>query len=199
LGALCLWTQVGTVGAQQAEPVAPSPVAIYPKSPAALFGELYAAVQNAPVFSDGKLFSDAVPKSAPSDILAQYRAARPDSTAALKEFVVRHFILPGEAGAPTGIAEHATITQHIDGLWDILTRATPEVPAYGSMLSLPQPYVVPGGRFREIYYWDSYFTMLGLKESGRQDLVESMVCRTAPGPIISAARSRPSFSRWSAC
>jgi len=34
---------------------------------------------------------------------------------------------------------------------------------------------VPGGRFREIYYWDSYFTMLGLIESGRADLVRSMV------------------------
>jgi alpha,alpha-trehalase len=43
------------------------------------------------------------------------------------------------------------------------------------MLALPQPYVVPGGRFREMYYWDSYFTMLGLAESGRRDLVESMV------------------------
>jgi alpha,alpha-trehalase len=35
--------------------------------------------------------------------------------------------------------------------------------------------VVPGGRFREIYYWDSYFTMLGLAESGRRDLLEDMV------------------------
>jgi alpha,alpha-trehalase len=174
-GAWCLIAQSATVGARQPASAPPSSVAPYPKSPAALFGDLYAAVQIAPVFSDGKLFSDAVPKAAPNDILAQYRAAHPDSTAALKVFVESHFTLPGEAGAPTGIAEHATITQHIDGLWDILTRTTPEVPPYGSMLSLPKPYVVPGGRFREIYYWDSYFTMLGLKESGRQDLVESMV------------------------
>jgi alpha,alpha-trehalase len=34
---------------------------------------------------------------------------------------------------------------------------------------------VPGGRFREIYYWDSYFTMLGLEQSGREDLVHAMV------------------------
>ena len=33
---------------------------------------------------------------------------------------------------------------------------------YSSLLPLPRPYVVPGGRFRELYYWDSYFTMLGL-------------------------------------
>jgi len=35
--------------------------------------------------------------------------------------------------------------------------------------------VVPGGRFREIYYWDSYFTMLGLLKSGRHDLIADMV------------------------
>jgi alpha,alpha-trehalase len=35
--------------------------------------------------------------------------------------------------------------------------------------------VVPGGRFREVYYWDSYFTMLGLIEDGRLDLVKNML------------------------
>ena len=44
-----------------------------------------------------------------------------------------------------------------------------------SLIPLPKAYVVPGGRFREIYYWDSYFTMLGLIESGRTDLVRSML------------------------
>jgi alpha,alpha-trehalase len=34
---------------------------------------------------------------------------------------------------------------------------------------------VPGGRFREVYYWDSYFTMLGLRAHGRWDLIENMV------------------------
>jgi alpha,alpha-trehalase len=64
---------------------------------------------------------------------------------------------------------------HIDELWGRLTRSTLEVPPYDSLLPLPKPYVVPGGRFREIYYWDSYFTMLGLEESGRGDLAASMV------------------------
>ena len=37
------------------------------------------------------------------------------------------------------------------------------------------PYIVPGGRFKEIYYWDSYFTMLGLAEDGQVDMIENMV------------------------
>jgi neutral trehalase len=47
--------------------------------------------------------------------------------------------------------------------------------AGSSLLPLPYPYIVPGGRFREIYYWDSYFTMLGLKESGEVGMIENMV------------------------
>jgi alpha,alpha-trehalase len=34
---------------------------------------------------------------------------------------------------------------------------------------------VPGGRFREVYYWDSYFTMLGLMASGEGEMIENMV------------------------
>lgn len=48
-----------------------------------------------------------------------------------------------------------------------------------SLLPLPEPYVVPGGRFREIYYWDSYFTMLGLAESNHWDNVSDMVANFA--------------------
>ncbi|WP_416060056.1 trehalase family glycosidase, partial [Pseudomonas aeruginosa] len=44
-----------------------------------------------------------------------------------------------------------------------------------SLLPLPKPYVVPGGRFREVYYWDSYFTMLGLAESGQHQRVRDML------------------------
>ena len=60
-----------------------------------------------------------------------------------------------------------TLVAHIDGLWDVLTRHPREHPTHSSLLPLPEPYVVPGGRFGEMYYWDSYFTMLGLVESGR--------------------------------
>ena len=43
------------------------------------------------------------------------------------------------------------------------------------LLYLPRPYVVPGGRFNEMYGWDSYFIMLGLLRSGRVDLARDMI------------------------
>ena len=37
------------------------------------------------------------------------------------------------------------------------------------------PYVVPGGRFNELYAWDSYFTVLGLLQDHRNDLARGIV------------------------
>ncbi len=42
------------------------------------------------------------------------------------------------------------------------------------LLYLPHPYVVPGGRFNEMYGWDSYFIVLGLLRYRRLDLAEDM-------------------------
>src|SRR5690606_40085119 len=67
------------------------------------------------------------------------------------------------------------VVEHIDRLWSELERQPRPGDARSSLLPLPHPYIVPGGRYDEIYYWDSYFTMLGLVESGRLDLVRSMV------------------------
>jgi len=129
----------------------------------------------AALYGDGKTFVDAVPRSPPEAILAEYRTAQPATPAALERFVAAHFSLPGEEGSVVAPSAQRTLTEHIDALWSVLTRASPGAPRGSSLLPLPKPYVVPGGRFREIYYWDSYFTMLGLRESRRTDLIEDMV------------------------
>ncbi|HLY53591.1 MAG TPA: trehalase family glycosidase, partial [Steroidobacteraceae bacterium] len=140
-----------------------------------LFGDLFVAVQTQGIYPDGKTFVDEVPDAAPEAILAEYHAAHPDSPAALRRFTDAHFSLPAVPAAVVASPAQTTLVGHIDGLWQQLTRTTPTAPRWSSLLPLPKPYVVPGGRFREIYYWDSYFTMLGLLESGRGDLVEDMV------------------------
>jgi alpha,alpha-trehalase len=50
----------------------------------------------------------------------------------------------------------------------------PEIPRPG-LLYLPNRYVVPGGRFNEMFGWDSYFIILGLLRDGRVDLARGMV------------------------
>src|SRR5882762_2475 len=154
----------------------PAAAASAPQPPQVLFKNLFVAVQGAQAFPDSKTFADAVPKSSPKEILARFDAAKPVSRAALQAFVAENFVLPAQvSGTELPAAERVTITRHIDLLWDQLTRTSTSAPPYSSLLPLPEPYVVPGGRFRELYYWDSYFTMLGLVESGRHDLALHMV------------------------
>lgn len=47
-------------------------------------------------------------------------------------------------------------------------------PGEAGLLYLPKPYVVPGGRFNEMYGWDSYFILVGLLRDGRLDLAKDM-------------------------
>jgi alpha,alpha-trehalase len=146
-----------------------------PAPPQVLFEDLYADVELQHIFPDSKEFADATPTLPPSEILALYHAQKPNSPEALKRFVLTHFHLPADIVTPEVASGWAPIREHIDVLWERLTRNTPTEPPYSSLLPLPRPYVVPGGRFRELYYWDSYFTMLGFAESGRADLLEDMV------------------------
>jgi alpha,alpha-trehalase len=66
------------------------------------------------------------------------------------------------------------------------------------------PFVVPGGRFNEMYGWDSYFITLGLLEDNKLELAKSMVDNfvyeiTHYGAILNAnrtyylTRSQPPF------
>lgn len=145
-----------------------------PQPPDTLFGPLFDAVQRAKLYPDQKTFADAVPRQAPAAILAAYRQQYQQAGFDLKRFVEARFDLPAASKGwqpPAG----QSLRQHIDGLWPILTRKTVTVRPYDSLLPLPESYVVPGGRFREVYYWDSYFTMLGLAESGQWTLVKNMI------------------------
>ncbi|WP_172513556.1 alpha,alpha-trehalase [Enterobacter roggenkampii] len=144
-------------------------------SPDILLGPLFNDVQSAKLFPDQKTFADAVPKSDPLMILADYRMQHTQSSFDLRHFVEMNFTLPAEGEKyvpPAG----QSLREHIDDLWPVLTRTTDKASnKWDSLLPLPKPYVVPGGRFREVYYWDSYFTMLGLAESDHWDKISDMV------------------------
>lgn len=92
----------------------------------------------------------------------------------LHAFVLRNFTPQNHAAKHYRSAPGQPIAEHIDGLWDELTRHPAQHPHGGSRLQLPHPYVVPGGRFVEMYYWDSYFTMLGLVGGARATLLHAM-------------------------
>jgi alpha,alpha-trehalase len=140
--------------------------AVAQESPDKLYGPLFKAVQMQQIFPDQKTFVDCIPRRPPPEIMADYDRLAKEATFDLKTFVANNFIL---------LADPDDIRTHIKGLWRVLHREASKPVEGSSLLALPYPYIVPGGRFNEIYYWDSYFTMLGLKESGEIDMIDNMI------------------------
>jgi len=59
--------------------------------------------------------------------------------------------------------------------WNETVRSQPD--DSGTLIGLPHPYTIPcrKGTFQEMYYWDTYFTMLGLVAAGRHELARANV------------------------
>ncbi len=133
---------------------------------------LYEVIQLSGIFSDSKFFVDCAPRNSVENILQQYIEQKDQKDFSLKEFVATHFTFPAEKNSDYH-SDQKPIQTHLNDLWNELTRESAQ--SSGTLIPLPHRYIVPGGRFREIYYWDSYFTMLGLQVSGRTDLIEEMV------------------------
>lgn len=155
-------------------PLKRTPQSETPQSPDVMLGQLYIDVQTAKLYPDQKTFADALPRRSPADIIADYQNKRLRKKFNLRHFVDKNFVFPPDLVKyipPPG----QSLREHILTLWPLLTRNDSRVCPHDSLLPMPNDYVVPGGRFREIYYWDSYFTMLGLAESGKWDLVRGMI------------------------
>jgi len=148
-------------------------------TPRETYGELFERVQRGRVFPDSKTFVDAVPRGTPGEILRRYEDERDQPGFDLAAFVHTHFDVPQAQLASEGMVAADDVRAQIELLWEKLVRPTDQDRPFSSLLPLPHPYVVPGGRFRELYYWDSYFTMLGLAASGRVGLLEEMVANFA--------------------
>jgi alpha,alpha-trehalase len=149
--------------------IAESCVAGHPQ----VYGQLFVDAQR--VLPDAKALVDAIPNQPPAAIAAEYEVARDEPGFDLRAFLGKQFVLPRPAGGDYRTDPDHGVREHIDALWTVLERKPEPGDARTSLLPLPHRYIVPGGRFNEIYYWDSYFTMLGLEESGRHDLAVDMV------------------------
>ena len=142
-------------------------------TPDVLWGQLFKDVQLTHTLGDNKTFVDCIPKYEPSVILKKYNQQKTKAGFDLKSFVAENFHIPSSPDVK--VTPGLSLNEHLEELWNVLTRQKDSVKKWNSLLPLPYSYIVPGGRFREIYYWDSYFTMQGLAVSNRYDLIENMI------------------------
>ena len=141
--------------------------------PSEAYDSLFIRVQLEQTFQDSKKFPDLTPLFPPEAIMRAYKLRKTDKKLQLSDFVADNF--------DTSLARNVNIMDtsvsmmaHIDSLWGVLTTKDSNI-SNTSLIPLPEPYIRPGGRFREAYYWDTYFTMLGLELTGRDSLINSML------------------------
>ncbi|KAM6973025.1 trehalase [Aplochiton taeniatus] len=163
-------------------------------------GEILRQVQTAKLFDDDKYFVDMKLRSNPEVVLSAFRNLTnefPNATlppSKLLEFVNRFFEEPGtelEPWSPPDWHDNPAFLQKVADqslhkwaeklhiLWKSLGRKirsdVEQHPELYSQIYTPHPVIVPGGRFRELYYWDSYWVINGLLLSEMTDTAAGMI------------------------
>ncbi|WP_437395455.1 trehalase family glycosidase [Flagellimonas lutimaris] len=165
LGALLL---LFIIGCKQSETTTKESVSLYET-------ELFKEVQMSAIFEDSKTFVDLVPKKDIAILEEEYLNNKDNQGFKLENFVLENFENKSLKGLQFELDTIQNMYGHISHMWDILKRNPDSVFAHSSRIALPHKYIVPGGRFQEIYYWDSYFTLEGLLVDEEEEIAKSMV------------------------
>jgi alpha,alpha-trehalase len=143
---------------------------LYPEK---AYPKLFTDVEMNRIFPDSKTFPDLKPNSPAKWIRFKYSVwSMFHDKDKLTNFVKDNFSY-NDYSFP--LHPDNNIGQHIASLWSHLI-IPPEVQKQGtSLVPLPNSFIIPGGRFREVYYWDSYFTLLGLSLTEYSYMVQETV------------------------
>lgn len=161
-------------------------------------GEMLHRIQLARIFPDSKTFVDMKLMFSPNHTLADFSELMHDtkqnpSREQLASFVGKHFE-PGnelENWMPPDFNPSPPIldtiidpklklfAKNVIGIWAKLgRRVKPDVaqrPELYSFISVPNGFIVPGGRFKELYYWDSFWIVRGLLLSDMTETAKGMI------------------------
>ncbi|NP_001291906.1 trehalase isoform X1 [Bactrocera dorsalis] len=162
-------------------------------------GPLLHTVQMAQLYQDSKTFVDMKLKNRPEKTMEEFNAFMlkyndTPTEAEIRDFVDTHFEERGkefETWVPNDWKENPEFLNAINdpdlkqwgsdlnGIWKELGRKMIEDvhknPEYYSIIPVDNPVIVPGGRFIEFYYWDSYWIIRGLLYSEMYDTARGMI------------------------
>lgn len=137
--------------------------------------QLFEDVQLSTIFSDAKTFTDCVPKKPLADINTSYILQKKQGNVNLEAFVSEYFEMPDFSEGWLAADTNHTITEHILKSWSALMAKHDHYSPFSSLIPLPHDYPTPGGKFREMHYWHSYFILEGLLLSGQQESAKKCV------------------------
>nr|BAI67864.1 trehalase [Artemia franciscana] len=162
-------------------------------------GTFLHTIQMAGLFRDSKTFVDKKLKINPEEVLASFEVLmnstdQNPSRDQLAAFINLHFEPEGSEFEEWDPIDWHSNPSFLDGIrdtnlkiwgnslheaWTWLGRKIRDDvrinPQLYSMMYLPNPFIIPGGRFRETYYWDSYWIIKGLLISGMHETVKGML------------------------
>lgn len=122
------------------------------------------------LFIESKTFVDVVPQRNINDILADWCRHNGND---LEGLLKSNFVIP-EPYERKIMERHNDIHTYIKDMWKFLTRPTDSI-EHSTRIMMNHPYFVPDGRFREMYYWDSYFSMIGMLCDNEHELVMNLI------------------------
>ena len=138
-----------------------------------LLEELFSDMVKNSTYDDSKDLVDLIPTHKLSLIGRKYESERSLPGFNIDEFINRYFYnLPSKNGLLNGTYIQP-IDKYITNLWSELKVTNRR--SRGSLQMLPNSYIIPGGRFKEQFYWDSYFIMLGLAADHQWDMIDSLM------------------------
>src|SRR5690242_18067231 len=108
---------------------------------------LFNDVQNQAIFPDSKTFVDCATKRPLQDILREYETEKGKPGFDLKKFIEDNFEPPYRPTSGFVSDSLQSMEVHINNLWPVLTRKPDQYNSNSTLLPLPRPYIVPGGRF----------------------------------------------------
>eukprot|EP00796_Vickermania_ingenoplastis_P000121 gene121-71_t len=156
-------------------PTPPHPLPCRPSRfrPRRALRELFTEVQLKRIFPDNKTFVDCTPKQPPAKIMEAYAAAKGKADFA---GCVREGALRGAWVDRRGLQVGHDARRDAAHRGAVGCAEAPADDGRGGRLAAARavPFIVPG-RFRETYYWDTYFTMLGLQVSNKLDVIENLL------------------------
>ena len=139
-------------------------------------GDLFETVQTSKIFKDSKTFVDSIPRKKTDLIVKEFQRLRKSNIFNPEVFISENFTLPQEEEIVLDLPTDRKMEEHIELLWKFLERpGGKNGDDKSTLIPLPNSYIIPGGRFREVYYWDTFFTMQGLLACGMIDIVENML------------------------
>nr|XP_006821583.1 PREDICTED: trehalase-like [Saccoglossus kowalevskii] len=159
----------------------------WPQEEIYCYGDLLHSAQVAELYNDSKHYVDMNINEEPDVVLDAYEQLDdPTDEETMAGFIDYYYEGPGEEFEDwipddwtKDDAEYRAWATELQEIWIHLGRKIKEdVKDNQDMYSLiyvDQPFIVPGGRFREFYYWDSYWVINGLLISEMPETVKGML------------------------